>query len=175
MGLAIGWRRALQVPNMVPAVVHDSTQMFAVVLDLSVFGRVLAVTPYISPSHEYPQQKEVLQHMSALAYVVCASPEVIGGDFNMAQDSQRNALPAALRPTFALGTFVPVFPLGTITNVTYDQGLRRCMAIDHILVRRHTQIVESAVLPSPTLHSLLFAVVGTRQSLPDIRSWKFVS
>ena len=112
--------------------------------------------------------------MSTLAHVLRASLEVIGGDFNMAQASQRDALSAALRPTGAPGTFVHVFPPGTITNVTYDQGLRRCTAVDHILLRRHTPIVESAVLPSPTSHNLLFVVVGTRQFLQDIRSWKFV-
>ena len=97
-----------------------------------------------------------------------ASLEVIGGDFNMAQASRREALSAALRPTGALGTFVPVFPPGTITNVTYNMGVRWCIAIDPILLRRNTQIVQSPVLPSPTSHSL-------RQSLPDIRYWTFVS
>ena len=91
MGLAIGWHRALQVPNMVPVVVHDSSRTL---------------------------QKEMLQQMSALAYVVRASLEVIGGDFNMAQHSGRKALLAALRPTGALGTYVPGFPPWTITNVT---------------------------------------------------------
>ena len=154
---AAGWRGALEVPNMALAVIHDSTQMYDVVLELSIFGRVVAVSPHISPSHQCAQYKEVPQQMCALAYVVSAAVEVIVGYFNMAQDSPQDALMGALRPTGALGTFAPIFPLGTITDFTYDKGVRRCTSTDHILPRRHTRIVEAVVLPSrpPTACYLL--------------------
>ena len=53
MGLAIGWTTSIQARNMIPRVVHDSDELLAVVLELTVFGGVLVISPHISPSHEY--------------------------------------------------------------------------------------------------------------------------
>ena len=63
----------------------------------------------------------------------------------------------------------------TITNVTCDCGVHRYTSIDHILVRRHTRISETATIPSPSSHCLLFAVVETDRRMPDVRSWKFMA
>ena len=68
MGRAVGWRGALRVPNMMPIVGHNTPHFFAVVLEQSVIGTLLAISPHISPLHEHPHQKEVQQQMSALPY-----------------------------------------------------------------------------------------------------------
>ena len=174
-GFAIGWRRALQQESTLPRVAHDTVDFLAVLIPFKVFGRVLAVSPHLSPSHEYKQQKEALYRMSALAFVVRVDLDVMGRDYNMSQTSARDALAPSLRPSGCLCTFVSALLEGTITNITFGSGVFRYTSIDHILVRRHTRISNAATIPSPSSHSLLFAIIETDRHMPDVRSWKFVA
>ena len=64
---------------------NETVDAFAVLVPFTIFGRVLAVSPHLSPSHEYKQQKEALYHMSVLAFVVPANLDIMGGDYNMSQ------------------------------------------------------------------------------------------
>ena len=166
-GFVMAYKRSLVCNDRQPKVQADFSQWQTVLFPDTGVGRLLVTNVHLSPHLSFKEKKSHLENMDTVKRMVQPDSVIVGGDFNMTDQGSATALALQRRPNKCFVAYESALPAGTVTNVTFQHGVRRETNIDHVYSCGMLGSPQGVLLPTLSTHfpiNVMFSSPGATRS-----------